>query len=137
MQQFDFDDGRCKFVGDWKTLKGRGFRYVRHYGITYFYEGIDGDHKYCGVHINKAGGRVSSNQLSEYLYHVFEFITNNLDGEVPEVLYIEESRNYLDIKPIEGIYCPAIYVELVALGTLYEMYLSGEIVHTPYKEYLT
>ena len=128
--KYKLNEGVCKFVGDWKSLKSRGFKYYCSTKVAYFYEGINGESQHCATFICKAGGFVRTNHLTGCLYHVFEFIKNEIDGRIPTKLYIDFEKGIISTDNELKDYCTAAYLE-DGLDVLYEMYLAGEIIHDP------
>lgn len=129
--EYKFNNGVCCFVGDWENLKSLGFRYVKHDRIAYFYEGLSQEFKYSNTVIHKSKGIVQTSKLTRCLYHVFEFITEDLDGIVPESLYIDFEKGIISKHYKLHKYSPPIYLKGEGIEVLYRMYLEGSIVHDP------
>ncbi len=126
----DFNNGLCSFVGDWKTLKHKGFKYYNHNSIVYMYHGINNEHQYSSMHIRKSLGIVSFNQLTGCLYQVLTFIRDELEGKTPRKLYIQKDKSRVSLDNNFPFDYQLIFVE-EGLDVLYRLFLDGDIVHNP------
>lgn len=126
----DCRNGVCSFVGDWKTLKHKGFKYYRKDSIVYLFEGLNGEHPYSNINIKKVAGIVSVSQLTGCLHQVLTFIRDELDGCVPNKLYINKEKGIISQVDLFPYDYKLIFME-EGLDVIYQMFLEGEIVYNP------
>ena len=124
----DFKNGVCKFVGDWKSLKHKGFSYTNYGRILYVYQGLHGEYKYSSTVIRKEWSIVQVSDLTGCLLQVFEFITQSCSGIIPDKLYIDRVA---DTITTTGETCP-YHLNGRGIDVLYRMYLDGDIIHAPH-----
>ncbi|CAH9013319.1 conserved hypothetical protein [Vibrio phage 501E54-1] len=127
---YNFKQGVCSFVGDWKILKLKGFKYYNHTRIVYMYEGINEEHKYSNIHIKKYRGIVSVSQLTGCLYQILTFIRDELDGVIPYKLYINKEKGIISCGYGVTYEFETIFLE-EGLDVIYQMFLDGDITHNP------